>query len=273
MTTFNDGFNNNLSVLGTEETELLSLLRKGHLPRHVAVIMDGNGRWAKQRGLPRIAGHQAGIQSVKEAVTLCRELGIEALTMYAFSAENWRRPQGEVSTLMHLLEEYLQRELETMMENRIRFRTIGRIDRLPASVADWIRRVEEKTASNKEMMLTIALSYSGRMEMLDAVQRLLKDYDHKLIAPEELSEELFSSYLATDGLPDPDLLIRTSGEMRISNFLLWQLAYTELYFTKTLWPDFRRHDFLLALRDYHLRERRFGLSGEQIDKHPQEKRT
>ena len=267
------GPNDNLSVLGSSEAELLALLKKGHLPGHLAIIMDGNGRWAKRQGLPRIAGHRAGIQSVREVVTACRELGIQALTMYAFSAENWQRPEGEVSTLMHLLEEYLQRELETMMNNEIRFKTIGRIDRLPTSVGDWIRKVEEKTASNKEMILTIALSYSGRMEMLDAVQRFLKDYDRKLITPGDLSEELFSSYLATDGLPDPDLLIRTSGEMRISNFLLWQLAYTELYFTKTLWPDFRRRDLLLALWDYHQRERRFGLAGEQIREPQKQKKA
>jgi len=266
------GPNNNLSMLGSEEAELLSRLRNGHLPKHLAIIMDGNGRWAERQGLPRIAGHRAGIQSVREAVTLCRELGIQALTMYAFSTENWQRPHGEVSMLMRLLEEYLQRELETMISHGIRFRTIGRIDRLPASVVDWIRKVEEKTASNKEMTLIIALSYSGRMEMLDAVQRLLKDYDRRLITPEDLTEELFSSYLATDGLPDPDLLIRTSGEMRISNFLLWQSAYTELYFTKTLWPDFRRADLLLALWDYHQRERRFGRAGKQIQEADKEKR-
>jgi undecaprenyl diphosphate synthase len=255
---------NDLTTLNSEEAGLVALLRNGDLPKHVAVIMDGNGRWAERQGLPRIAGHRAGIQSLREAVTLCRELGIQALTMYAFSIENWQRPRAEVSMLMHLLEEYLQRELETMITNGIRFKTIGHIDRLPVSVQDWIRKVEETTASNKEMVLTIALSYSGRTELLDAVRRLLIDYDRKLVALDELGEELFSTYLSTDGLPDPDLLIRTSGEMRISNFLLWQSAYTELYFTKTLWPDFRRCDFLRALLDYHQRERRFGLAGEQI---------
>jgi len=267
------GPNNDLTTLSSEEAGLVALLRKGVLPKHVAVIMDGNGRWAERQGLPRIAGHRAGIQSVREAVTLCRELGIQALTMYAFSTENWQRPQAEVSMLMRLLEEYLQRELQTMMNNGIRFKTIGRIDRLPVSVQDWIRKVEETTVSNKQMILTIALSYSGRTEMLDAVRRLLKDYDRKLIAPDDIGEEFFSSYLSTDGLPDPDLLIRTSGEMRISNFLLWQSAYTELYFTKTLWPDFRRRDFLLALLDYHQRERRFGLAGEQIQQPRKEKRV
>ena len=265
--------NNDLTTLSSAETDIIALLRNGDLPKHVAVIMDGNGRWAERKGLPRIAGHRAGIQSVKESVTLCRELGIQALTMYAFSTENWQRPQAEVSMLMRLLEEYLQRELETMMSNGIRFKTIGHVDRLPVSVQDWIRKVEETTASNKKMVLTIALSYSGRTELLDAVQRLLKDYDRKLVAPEELGEELFSTYLSTDGLPDPDLLIRTSGEMRISNFLLWQSAYTELYFTKTLWPDFRRRDLLLALLDYHQRERRFGLAGEQIQQPRKGKRA
>jgi undecaprenyl diphosphate synthase len=267
------GPNNDLTTLSSKEADLLALLRNGDLPKHVAVIMDGNGRWAERQGLPRIAGHRAGIQSVREAVTLCRELGIQALTMYAFSTENWQRPQAEVSMLMRLLEEYLQRELQTMMNNGIRFKTIGRTDRLPVSVQDWIRKVEETTASNKQMVLTIALSYSGRTEMLDAVRRILKDYDRKLITPDELGEELFSSYLSTDGLPDPDLLIRTSGEMRISNFLLWQSAYTELYFTKTLWPDFRRRDLLLALLDYHQRERRFGLAGEQIQQPRKGKRV
>jgi undecaprenyl diphosphate synthase len=225
--------------------------------------MDGNGRWAEQRLLPRIAGHRAGIRSVKETVTFCREIGISALTIYAFSVENWKRPQAEIDELMTLLEEYLRRELMTLMENRIRFRTIGRIERLPASVTRWIEKVERETRDNDRMVLTIALSYGGRSEILDAVRRLLADVEAGKILAEDLDEKLFGNYLYTRDLPDPDLMIRTSGEARISNFLLWQSAYTELYFTPTLWPDFRKKDLLLALLDYQRRERRFGLVPER----------
>ncbi|HXN05756.1 MAG TPA: isoprenyl transferase [Nitrospiria bacterium] len=240
------------------ERELMGLVRQRPLPRHIAVIMDGNGRWAQQKGLSRIAGHQEGIQSVREIITLCRELEIEALTIYAFSLENWKRPALEIKTLMFLLEEYLKRELQTLMNNNIRFNTIGRIDTLPSSVVHHLRKVEETTRSNRKMILNIALSYGGRAEILDGIAKFVEDTRTGKRKPEELSEEVFSKYLYTGGLSDPDLMIRTSGEERISNFLLWQMAYTELYFTKTLWPDFRRNNLLLAILDFQNRERRFG---------------
>ncbi|MBI3610212.1 MAG: isoprenyl transferase [Nitrospirae bacterium] len=220
--------------------------------------MDGNGRWAETRGLPRIAGHHEGIQSVRDAVTACRELGIYALTIYAFSMENWQRPQDEVKELMMLLEGYLQKEMPALMEHRIRFKTIGRIHRLPDSVVHWIREAESATSANDQMVLTIALSYGGRAEIVDAILKLYDDLQQGVFPRESVDEALVGQYLTTADLPDPDLMIRTSGETRISNFLLWQMAYTELYFTPTLWPDFRRRDFLLALIDYQHRERRFG---------------
>lgn len=246
-----------------DEETLGAMIDPQNLPRHVAIIMDGNGRWAAQKNLPRIAGHRRGIQSVREIVTFSRELGIETLTLFAFSNENWQRPSTEISQLMMLLERYLKQELKTMMKNEIRFRTIGQIERLPASVVRMIRSVEEKTEQNKKMTLILALSYGGRAEVVDAVRRIMEEFQKEKISLKDLDEELFSRYLYTQEVPDPDLMIRTSGEVRISNFLLWQLAYTELYFTKTFWPDFRRKDFLLALLDYQGRERRFGLVGEQ----------
>ncbi|MFY9270032.1 MAG: isoprenyl transferase [Candidatus Manganitrophaceae bacterium] len=246
------------------EESLRGMIDPRNLPRHVAMIMDGNGRWAAEKNLPRIEGHRRGIQSVREIITLSREIGIEILTLFAFSNENWQRPASEISQLMMFLEKYLKRELKTMMENRIRFRTIGQIDRLPASVIRRIRLVEEETEQNEAMTLVLALSYGGRAEVVDAVKRILEAFQQEKISIKDLDEERFSRYLYTDGIPDPDLMIRSSGEIRISNFLLWQIAYTELYFTKTYWPDFRRKDFLLALLDYQGRERRFGLVAEQV---------
>ncbi len=246
------------------EESLRGMIDPRNLPRHVAMIMDGNGRWAAEKNLPRIEGHRRGIQSVREIITLSREIGIEILTLFAFSNENWQRPASEISQLMMFLEKYLKRELKTMMENRIRFRTIGQIDRLPASVIRRIRLVEEETERNEAMTLVLALSYGGRAEVVDAVKRILEAFQQEKISIKDLDEERFSRYLYTDGIPDPDLMIRSSGEIRISNFLLWQIAYTELYFTKTYWPDFRRKDFLLALLDYQGRERRFGLVAGQV---------
>lgn len=241
-----------------KEKALLEKLDKKNLPKHVAIIMDGNGRWAAQRHLPRIAGHQRGIRSVREIITLAREIGIETLTLYAFSNENWNRPLKEINQLMILLERYLLKELKTMMSNDIRFRAIGQIDRLQSSVAKLIHSVEEKTKKNDRMTLVLALSYGGRSEIIDAVTEVTKDLQNETLSLKDLDEDRFATYLYSKGLPDPDLMIRTSGELRISNFFLWQVAYTELYFTKTLWPDFRNEDFLLALLDYQNRERRFG---------------
>lgn len=242
-----------------EEAVLLKKVDLSKLPKHVAIIMDGNGRWAAKRHLPRISGHQRGIRSVREIITFAREIGIEHLCLYAFSNENWSRPVKEVTRLMVLLENYLIKELDTMMSNGIRFRAIGQIDRLQNSVSDLIRSVEEKTQHNDKMTLVLALSYGGRTEIVEAVKKVALEIQKDQISLKDLDETLFSSYLYTGDLPDPDLMIRTSGEIRISNFFLWQVAYTELYFTKTLWPDFRKRDFILALLDYQGRERRFGL--------------
>ena len=241
----------------SEET-LKARVMEGQLPRHVAIIMDGNGRWAAGRGLPRIAGHRSGIASAREVVEVCREVGIGVLTMFAFSSENWQRPVREVRELMLLLEQYLRRELKQLKEQEIQFRAIGRPDLLPDSVRRWIRRAEEETRHYGKMVLNLALNYGGRTEIIDAVTSMVDDLRAGTISREQISEELFSRYLSTRELPDPDLLIRTSGEYRISNFLLWQAAYAEFYFTRTLWPDFHRKELLFALLEYQKRERRFG---------------
>ncbi|MFM8551697.1 MAG: isoprenyl transferase [Nitrospiraceae bacterium] len=240
------------------EDELLALLDPELLPRHIAIIMDGNGRWAELRGLPRIAGHAEGIKSVREVITLCRDLNIGALTIYAFSQENWKRPANEINALMMLLENYLQTEMNELIRKGAKFRAIGRVDTLPSGALNWVRRVERETAHLDKLMLNVALSYGGRSEIVDAVRRLAEDVQASTVQPESIDEAFLEGYLSTHGLPDPDLLIRTSGETRISNFLLWQLAYTEMFFTPTLWPDFRRREALLALLDYQKRERRFG---------------
>lgn len=224
------------------------------MPSHIGIIMDGNGRWASLRGLPRIEGHRRGVERSKEVTELAVELGLKALTLYAFSTENWRRPSLEVTTLMKLLEMYLKKELSVFMKNNIVFKAIGDVWRLPGHIQDILRETEEKTSSNKGMVLIAALSYSGRNEIIRAIKKML----YSGLKPEELTEEIFASYLDTAGLPPPDLIIRTSGEMRISNFLLWQAAYSEFYFTETLWPDFSKDEFLLAIQDYQRRERRFG---------------
>jgi undecaprenyl diphosphate synthase len=226
------------------------------LPRHVAIIMDGNGRWARNRALPRAEGHIAGIESVRDVVTATREFAIPYLTLYAFSKENWTRPKDEVEALLALLAVYLQRELPLMMKEDIRFRSIGDIGDLPLDLQEQLNGVSRETEKNKSMLLNIALSYSGREEILRATRLIAEDLSRGNIT--DLDEGVFSSYLYTAGMPDPDLLIRTSGEMRLSNFLLWQLAYTEIYVTDTLWHDFRREAYEQALSDYGGRKRRFG---------------
>ena len=226
----------------------------GKVPVHVGVIMDGNGRWAQVRGLPRIEGHRVGAERAKEIIEFSAELGIKCLTLYTFSTENWQRPSAEVSTLMKLLEIYLRKELSALVRRGIVFKVIGEIWRLPDNIRSLIRETEEKTAGNKGMTLVTALSYSGRNEIIRAVKKVL-DSGCK---SEELTEEIFSRCLDTEGLPSPDLIIRTSGERRLSNFLLWQSAYTELYFTDTLWPDFDKEEMMLAIQDFQGRERRFG---------------
>ena len=230
------------------------MLLNGRIPKHVGIIMDGNGRWAELRGLPRIEGHRRGVERSKEIIEVATELGLRALTIYAFSTENWRRPSAEVTTLMKLLELYLKKELEKLMKNGVVFKSIGDIPRLPEHIQSILKDAEEKTSSNKGMVLTTALSYSGRNEIMRAIRKVMVSG----IKPDDLTEEVFESYLDTAGNPPPDLIIRTSGEMRISNFLLWQAAYSEFYFTDTLWPDFNKDEFLLSIQDYQRRDRRFG---------------
>lgn len=234
------------------------------VPRHVAVIMDGNGRWAVDRGLERNAGHREGIESVREIIRACRDYGVEALTLYAFSIENWNRPKGEVSELMRLLEEYLETELAEVMEHRAQVRSIGRLDRLPPSTRRAVENAVRKTADNEGMKLVFALSYGGRAEIVDAARRLARDAEAGKIDPEGLDEKSFASYLYAPDISDPDLLIRTGAEQRVSNFLLWQIAYAELHMSECMWPEFRRAQFEAAILDFQRRERRFGLTSDQV---------
>lgn len=227
--------------------------------------MDGNGRWAKARGLPRIMGHREGMKSVRAVVECARKLGIQVLTLYAFSKENWQRPREEVSFLMGLLEEYLRREVQELHEKNIQIRAIGELELLPRKILALLKESIKKTAANTGMVLNLALSYSGRAEITRAAKLLAEACLRGDLKPEEINEELFSHYLYTNDLPDPDLLIRTSGEMRLSNFLLYQCAYTELYITPVLWPDFREEEFFAALEEYQRRERRFGKISEQLN--------
>ncbi|MFN9296442.1 MAG: isoprenyl transferase [Acidobacteriota bacterium] len=244
---------------GSEEWILAESLNPQNLPRHIAVIMDGNGRWAKKRRLPRIAGHKAGVDSVREITETCARLGIQALTLYAFSTENWKRPGMEVEALWQLLKLYLRSELLTLQKNRVKLNAIGRTEDLPAAVKRELEFVMAATAGNDGLQLNLALNYSGRAEIVDAVRAMMWDG----VRPEAVDEAVIERYLATAGLPEPDLLIRSSGEMRVSNFLLWQIAYSELVVSSTLWPDFRCRHLLEALQEYQRRERRFGGVGEQ----------
>ncbi len=226
--------------------------------------MDGNGRWATSRGLSRVQGHRKGKDSVREVVETAREIGIEFLTLYAFSSENWQRPEREVSALMRLLRRYLKTELNKMMRYEIRLRAIGNLRKLPAEILKEIRHVEQETRKNTRMTVILAVSYGSRDEIIKATRKLARQVRDGVIAPEDIDETSFAGALMTAGIPDPDLLIRTSGEMRVSNFLLWQIAYAELYVTRTLWPDFRREQFLEAMEYYKSRDRRFGLTEEQL---------
>jgi undecaprenyl diphosphate synthase len=239
---------------GSPDEMLARQVNPERLPAHVAIIMDGNGRWAGQRLLPRVEGHRAGITAVREVIETSARLGIEVLTLYAFSMENWKRPRAEVSTLMSLLKRYIRSELNTLLTNNIRFRTIGRREELGADVQTELANAEARTASNTGMLFNIALNYGGRAEIVDAARRAIAEG----ISPDALDEQHFGRLLYTGGQPDPDLLIRTSGEMRVSNFLLWQIAYAEIWVTDTLWPDFRRRHLLDAILDYQKRERRYG---------------
>jgi undecaprenyl diphosphate synthase len=234
------------------------------LPQHIAIIMDGNGRWAKKNGKERYEGHYQGVETVRKIVEASAELGVKFLTLYAFSTENWHRPKEEVDALMHLFVETIQQELPTLNKNGIRLKAIGDIASMPQQNIDKLNETMAKTKQNNKMDLVLALSYSGRWEILDAVKKILKDQQKKPFSTEEITEELFSSYLNTAGIPDPELLIRTSGELRISNYLLWQIAYTELYITPKLWPEFDKEDLYEAIVDFQNRERRFGMTSDQI---------
>jgi undecaprenyl diphosphate synthase len=242
--------------------------QNGHsmrIPRHLAIIMDGNGRWAEQRKLPRVFGHRQGVDAVKVIVEECRKLGVPCLTLYAFSSENWGRPADEVAALMELLSLFLQKELDNLLKQNIRLNVIGDIAQLPAEVRQVLDRTIARTAGNEQMVLTLALSYGARSEILRAARTLADDVTAGRMTAGQIDEEAFCQALDTRNLPDPDLLIRTSGEMRISNFLLWQLAYSELYFTEVLWPDFGAAHLHQALEDFTSRQRRFGLTAQQVD--------
>ena len=243
---------------GSRDEALLARVAWDRLPRHVAIIMDGNGRWAEHRGQPRVAGHRAGVEAVRAAVDTGARLGLEALTLYAFSTENWKRPRREVDFLMRMLKRYLRLELEEIHRQRIRFQAIGRRETLSESVQREIKRAEDRTAANKGMVLSVALNYGGRAEIVDAVNAAVRRLVEEGSPPDQVTEELIERELYTAGLPALDLLVRTSGELRISNFLLWQAAYAEIYVTETLWPDFRRAHLLEAVLDYQGRDRRFG---------------
>ncbi|HOW57000.1 MAG TPA: isoprenyl transferase [Smithellaceae bacterium] len=241
-------------------------LDKQKLPRHIAVIMDGNGRWAKMHTIGRILGHKKGAEAVRTTVRTCREIGIKYLTLFAFSVENWSRPSEEIDALMSLLEEYLDKETNELNKQGIRLRTIGNIGSLYKTVRDKLDNSIKMTAGNEGMILNLALSYGARDEIIEGVKKITQEAQQGKIRPEDITKEKFGNYLYTKAMPDPDLLIRTSGEYRISNFLLWQMAYTEFYFTDVLWPDFGKKELLKAIAEYQNRERRFGLTSEQLQK-------
>ena len=253
-----------LTVLRSAEdtdSDLLAQIDFARLPRHIAIIMDGNGRWARRRRLPRIAGHRAGAQAVRETVEICSQLGVTALTLYAFSTENWKRPQSEIDTLMGLLREYLRKELASIHRNNIRLQILGRYEQLPLEVRQDLENALQQTAPNTGMVLNVALNYSARTELVDAFNSILQRMRYSESRELAVTEQMIAEHLYTRGLPDPDLLIRTSGEMRVSNFLLWQIAYAEIWVTETCWPDFTRRHLLQAIIDFQKRERRYGGLG------------
>ncbi len=239
-------------------------LDKKNIPQHVAIIMDGNGRWAKKQGMMRLFGHQAGVETVKKIVEAARETGISVLTLYAFSTENWKRPADEVSGLMSLLKTYLKSELANMLKNDVQLRSIGQLENLPVEVRQVLEQSITETADNKGLILNLALSYGGRIEIISVAGQLAELCLKGELKPEEIDEKIFSSKLYTAGLPDPDLLIRTGGEARLSNFLLWQASYAEIYFTETAWPDFTKDDLINAVTSFQQRQRRFGRTGDQV---------
>ncbi len=234
------------------------------IPRHVAIIMDGNGRWAKRQHKPRLYGHKVGVDSVQEIVKCATELGVEVLTLYAFSTENWKRPADEVGGLMGLLKNYLQKELNRMLKNNIRLTCIGNIEKLPSDVLDVLEKTMAETSKNSKLTLNLALSYGGRSELIHAIRNIAKEACAGKLSSEDIDEKLIDSHLYTADLPDPDLLIRTGGEARLSNFLLWQASYAEIYFTDMMWPEFRKAEFIQAVKEYQGRERRFGQTSAQV---------
>ena len=243
----------------------MEMIDKSNLPKHIAVIMDGNGRWAKKQGARRIFGHQNAVKAVRDISEGSAEIGIKYLTLYAFSTENWKRPKAEIKGLMELLVATIRKETETLIKNNIILKAIGDIESLPPKCRRELSEAIDITRNNSGLTLMLALSYSGRWDIVEGVKSLLKDVKNKLILEEDINQELFSRYLSTSNIPDPELLIRTSGEMRISNFLLWQMAYTELYITELLWPDFRKEHLIEAIISYQKRERRFGKISEQVN--------
>ena len=247
------------------EIENINRSHLKNIPRHIAIIMDGNGRWAKERGLPRIAGHREGINSVREITRICGEIGVKYLTLFTFSTENWNRPKREVKALMTLLLSTIKKEIKELHKNNVKFSTIGDISILPKSTEKGIKEGIELTSNNSGLNLILALNYGSRQEILSAVNNIISDINKKDIEIDSIDENIFSSYLYTNNCPDPDLLIRTSGELRISNFLLWQSAYTEMYLTDTYWPSFRENELFQAILDFQNRERRFGKTSEQLD--------
>lgn len=241
-----------------------TLKQSGEIPLHIAIIMDGNGRWAQKRSLPRVAGHREGVESVRDMVEVCGQLGVKYLTLYAFSTENWKRPKEEVSMLMRLLMKALRDETDKLHRNNVRVRTIGDISKLPVEVQNELLDAIVKTQNNTGLNLLLALSYSGRWDILQAVKKISSDIKRGVMSEDSINEEVVTKYLSTQGIPDPDLLVRTSGEFRVSNFLLWQLAYSEIYITELNWPEFRRDELYRAITEYQKRERRFGLTSNQI---------
>jgi len=248
------------------EKSLKDRIDRAKLPVHIAIIMDGNGRWAKKQGFARTLGHEKGVDSVRNTVEAAAELGIGYLTMYAFSTENWNRPKYEIDALMRILVKSLHKEMNTLMKNNIRLEAIGNLDSLPAGSRKELMKSIRATSGNNGLTLILALSYSSRWEILEAVRKIINEVKNGKIAAEQIDNKYFSSFLTTHNYPEPELLIRTSGEYRISNFLLWQIAYAELYFTPVLWPDFSKEDFYAAIVDFQQRERRFGMTSEQINK-------
>jgi undecaprenyl diphosphate synthase len=252
--------------------EIKDQIDRDKLPAHVAVIMDGNGRWAKKRGFARTLGHEKGVDAVRNTVEAAAELGIGYLTLYAFSTENWNRPQYEIDALMKILVKSLRKEITTLMKNNIRLNAIGDLKMLPSGSLKELKKTIDETSANTGLLLTLALSYSSRWEIVETMRSIARKIESRELSPEDIDYKVINSYLSTHGIPDPELLIRTSGEFRISNFLLWQIAYAELYFTQTLWPDFDKTEFFRAILDYQQRERRFGMTSEQINEFESKKR-